>query len=143
MKYRRRIYCSAKQRAEIWDRWQRGESMSSIGVVFDWQSSSVFSVISPTGGIRPAALEIDPAYVDLIVKRLESETGERVVHSDTGPGLVWPHQKSFGWRIRTGIGPVIYLWPVLQAERWPGLPKHRRSLQHWLSSGCEWRAQRR
>lgn len=53
MKYRRRIYYSAAQRAEIWDRWQRGESMSSIGRVFDRQSSSVFSVISPTGGIRP------------------------------------------------------------------------------------------
>lgn len=53
MKYRRRIYYSAKQRAEIWDRWQRGESMSSIGRLFDRQSSSVFSVISPTGGIRP------------------------------------------------------------------------------------------
>ena len=53
MKYRRRIYYSATQRAEIWDRWQRGESMSSIGRAFDRQSSSVFSVISPTGGIRP------------------------------------------------------------------------------------------
>jgi transposase-like protein len=54
MKYRRRIYYSAAQRAEIWDRLQRGESMSSIGRRFDRQSSSVFSVISPTGGIRPA-----------------------------------------------------------------------------------------
>ncbi len=54
MKYRRRIYYSSSQRAEIWDRWQRGESMSSIGRRFDRQSSSVFSVISPTGGIRPA-----------------------------------------------------------------------------------------
>lgn len=54
MKYRRRIYYSAKQRAEIWDRWQRGESMSSIGRRFDRQSSSIFSVLSPTGGIRPA-----------------------------------------------------------------------------------------
>jgi transposase-like protein len=53
MKYRRRIYYSAAQRAEIWDRWQRGESMSSIGRRFDRASSSVFSVISPTGGIRP------------------------------------------------------------------------------------------
>ena len=53
MKYRRRIYYSAAQRAEIWDRWQRGESMSSIGRRFDRHSGSVFSVISPTGGIRP------------------------------------------------------------------------------------------
>ncbi|WP_313335501.1 IS30 family transposase [Sphingobium yanoikuyae] len=54
MKQRRRIYYTASQRAEIWDRWQRGETMSSIGRRFDRASSSVFSVISPTGGIRPA-----------------------------------------------------------------------------------------
>jgi IS30 family transposase len=53
MKQRRRIYYSASQRAEIWDRWQRGESMSSIGRGFDRESSSIFSVLSPSGGIRP------------------------------------------------------------------------------------------
>jgi len=47
MKQRRRIYYSAAQRAEIWDRWQAGESMSSIGRRFDRESSSVFSGSSP------------------------------------------------------------------------------------------------
>src|SRR2546430_4946599 len=54
MKQRRRIYYSTAQRSEIWDRWQAGEPMSSIGRRFDRESSSIFSVISPTGGIRPA-----------------------------------------------------------------------------------------
>ena len=54
MKQRQRIYYSAAQRSEIWDRWQRGESMSSIARRFDRQSSSIFSVLSPSGGIRPA-----------------------------------------------------------------------------------------
>jgi hypothetical protein len=31
MKYRRRVFLTDKQKSEIWDRWQRGESMSSIG----------------------------------------------------------------------------------------------------------------
>jgi hypothetical protein len=53
MKQRRRICYSAAQRSEIWDRWQAGEPMSSIGRRFDRESSSIFSVISPTGGIRP------------------------------------------------------------------------------------------
>jgi IS30 family transposase len=53
MKRRRRLY-SAAQRAEIWDRLKAGESMSSIGRRFDRESLSVFSVLSPTGGIRPA-----------------------------------------------------------------------------------------
>src|SRR6202051_607498 len=42
MKQRRRIYYSSAQRSEIWDRWQAGESMSSIGRRFDRESSSVF-----------------------------------------------------------------------------------------------------
>ena len=36
----------------MWGRWQRGESMSSIGRAFNRESSSVYSVLSPTGGIR-------------------------------------------------------------------------------------------
>ena len=54
MKYRTRTYYTAEQKAEMWDRWQRGESMSSIGRVFDRESSSVFGQLSPTGGIRPS-----------------------------------------------------------------------------------------
>ncbi|WP_441228164.1 IS30 family transposase [Tardiphaga sp. 20_F10_N6_6] len=53
MKQRPRIYYSAAQRSLIWDRWQAGEPMSSIGRRFERDSSSVFSVISPSGGIRP------------------------------------------------------------------------------------------
>lgn len=55
MGYRRRIYFTDKQKAEIWDRWQRGESMSSIGRRFDRNSSSIYPLLARTGGIRPAA----------------------------------------------------------------------------------------
>jgi len=51
MKYRRRIYYPAERRAEIWNRWQGEKSMSLIGRALKRQSSSAFSVISPTGGI--------------------------------------------------------------------------------------------
>ena len=53
MVYRTRIKYTAAQRAEIWDRWQRGESLNSIGRLFDRPSSSVFNMLAPTGGIRP------------------------------------------------------------------------------------------
>ena len=53
MKQRARIYYTPTQRAEMWDRWERGESMSSIGRLFNRESSSVYNVLSPTGGIRP------------------------------------------------------------------------------------------
>jgi IS30 family transposase len=54
MKRRRRIYFTASQKREIWDRWQRGESMSSIGRGFNRDSSSIYPLLSRTGGIRPA-----------------------------------------------------------------------------------------
>ena len=54
MAQRPRIYYNPAQRAEIWDRWQRGESMSSIGRVFERESSSIYNILERTGGIRPA-----------------------------------------------------------------------------------------
>ena len=53
MTYRTRIKYTAEQKTEMWDRWQHGESISAIGRVFDRPSSSIFSQLSPTGGIRP------------------------------------------------------------------------------------------
>src|SRR3546814_14916886 len=54
MKRRQRIYYTAAQRSEIWDRWTRGESMSSIGRGLDREASTTFSGMSPSGCIRSA-----------------------------------------------------------------------------------------
>ena len=53
MIYRTRIKYTAKQKDEMWDRWQRGESIKSIGRVFDRPSSSIFGQLATSGGIRP------------------------------------------------------------------------------------------
>ena|ERR1039457_2650851 len=54
MVYRTRIKYTAEQKADMWDRWQRGESLKSIGRVFDRPSGSIFGLLAPSGGIRPA-----------------------------------------------------------------------------------------
>ena len=53
MKYRQRTFYSDEQKWEMWDRWQRGDAMSSIGRCFDRASSSIFPHLAVTGGIRP------------------------------------------------------------------------------------------
>ncbi len=53
MAYRTRIHYTAEQKSEMWDRWQRGESLKEIGRAFDRPSSSIFGQLSSTGGIRP------------------------------------------------------------------------------------------
>jgi IS30 family transposase len=54
MKYRQRTFYTDAQKSEMWDRWQRGESLSSIGRGFDRASSSIYPLLARTGGIRPA-----------------------------------------------------------------------------------------
>ena len=44
---------STAEKTELWDRWQRGESMRSIGRVFGKPSSSIYFQLAPHGGIRP------------------------------------------------------------------------------------------
>ena len=55
MKYRTRTFYTESQKSEMWDRWQRGESLSSIGRSFGRASSSIFPHLARTGGIRPPA----------------------------------------------------------------------------------------
>ena len=54
MKQRPRIYYSESQKALMWDRWQKGDSMHAIARLFERGHSSVQGVLSETGGIRPA-----------------------------------------------------------------------------------------
>src|SRR6476620_5032128 len=42
------------EKTELWDRWQRGESLKAIGRAFGKPSSSIYFQVSPYGGIRPA-----------------------------------------------------------------------------------------
>ena len=53
MVYRKRINYTAAQKAEMWERWQRGETLHSIARLFDRHHTSVRGILSRTGGIRP------------------------------------------------------------------------------------------
>jgi IS30 family transposase len=53
MKYRTRINYTEEQKALMWDRWQKGDSLHDIGRLFDRHHSSIQGIISRAGGIRP------------------------------------------------------------------------------------------
>src|ERR1700704_4043664 len=46
---------TAAEKTELWDRWQRGESLKAIRRAFGKPSSSIYFQVAPHGGIRPAA----------------------------------------------------------------------------------------
>ena len=54
MGQRRRRHYTQTEKSEMWDRWQKGESMNEIGRHFGIQGhSSIQRIFSETGGIRP------------------------------------------------------------------------------------------
>jgi IS30 family transposase len=80
MSYRSRINFTSEQKSEIWDRWQRGESMSSIGRVFDRGSSSIYPLLSRTGGIRPPVRKRSRLALTLVEREIISR-GVAACHS--------------------------------------------------------------
>ena len=53
MVYRKRIYYTDAQKAEMWNRWQRGETLHQIARLFDRYHTSIRGILARTGGIRP------------------------------------------------------------------------------------------
>ncbi len=54
MKQRPRIYYTENQKAIMWERWRKGESLQHIAQLFDRNHSSIQQILAETGGIQPA-----------------------------------------------------------------------------------------
>ncbi|MGB5250973.1 MAG: IS30 family transposase [Gammaproteobacteria bacterium] len=55
MGYPTRIYYTEADKALMWDRWRKGESLNEIGRHFGRSHTSIQNILSRTGGIRPPA----------------------------------------------------------------------------------------
>ena len=54
-----------EMRSYIWDRYQLGDSVNSIGRSFDRHSSSIHGLLARTGGIRPRERKRSPQVLSL------------------------------------------------------------------------------
>jgi len=54
MKQRPRIYYTESQKAQMWERWRKGESLQHIAELFDRNHSSIQRILAESGGIQPA-----------------------------------------------------------------------------------------
>lgn len=55
MKQRPRVYYTEAQKAMMWDRWSKGDTLHQIGKLFDRPHTSIQNILAATGGIRPPA----------------------------------------------------------------------------------------
>ncbi len=51
MKYRKRIYYTEADKALMWNRWQKGDTLQEIARLFDRHHSPVRGILERTGGI--------------------------------------------------------------------------------------------
>jgi len=53
MKQRTRIYYTEADKALMWERWRRGDSLHTIAQLFDRNHSAIGGILSRSGGIQP------------------------------------------------------------------------------------------
>jgi len=66
MAYPTRLKYTDEMRSYIWDRYQLGDSVKSIGRSFDRSSSSIHQQLARTGGIRPRERKRSPKVLSLV-----------------------------------------------------------------------------
>ena len=89
MKRRPRIYYTEEQKALMWDRWQRGDSLQAIAGLFDRSHSSIAGILVRTGGIRPplrkrSRLALTSAEREEISRGLAKQLSLRAIATQLG-----------------------------------------------------------
>jgi IS30 family transposase len=89
MKQRPRIYYTETDKALMWDRWEKGESQTSIARLFDRHHSSVQGILAKTGGIRPperkrSGLALTLSERETISRGLARELSMRAIATQLG-----------------------------------------------------------
>jgi IS30 family transposase len=72
MKQRTRIYYTDTQKALMWDRWKKGDSMKEIGRLFDRGHTTVQRILTENGGIRPPERKRSPLALTLAEREVIS-----------------------------------------------------------------------
>ena len=137
MKRRTRIHYSDAQKAQMWDRWQRGESLKSIGRLFDRSSSSIYPILSVTGGIRPPPR----ARSRLALTLIEREEISRGVAQGDSMRSSSRHINCPGNCMYDSLGIEVRKWPIIVVLRWQRILPCTSVIQKVRGSGVPMRIQ--
>ena len=113
MKQRPRIYYTEEQKALMWDRWQKGESLNSIARQFDRHHSAIAGILSRTGGIRPALRRRSRRSLTLVERE---EISRGIVSGCSMRSIAAALGRSPSTSPSPGI--VAKRWPITSVSRW-------------------------
>jgi hypothetical protein len=99
---------TAAEKTELWDRWQRSESLKAIGRVFGKPSSSIYFQVSPYGGIRPAPRPRSRVGADALGTRGDIERHCSTQSARSKAGLLGRSPSTVSREIsRNGASPAL------------------------------------
>jgi len=132
-RYRRGL--TAAQKTELWDRWQRGESLKAIGRAFGKPSSSIYCLVSPHGGIRPverrrSRLALRLSEREAISRGLVARRSIRAIAT-----IVGRSPSTVSREISRNGGPARYRAAAADAQAWARARRPKRcklALSPWL-----------
>ena len=81
MNYRKRTYYTDNQKALMWERWKAGWTLHQIGHLFDRAHTSIQTILSRTGGIRPPERRRSLAALSLGEREEIARAGDRRIGS--------------------------------------------------------------
>ena len=136
---------SGERKAELWDRWKNGQSLSEIGNALGKHAASIFGVVARGGGIAPAARQRSRLALTM-AEREEISRGIATGASIRQIALAIRRSPSTVSReIRRHGGPARYRAAEAESRAWDQArrPKHC----YWLAMayyreswrvGCNW-----
>lgn len=89
MSYQTRMIYTAKQKALMWERWKKGETLHDIVRLFDRGHSSIQRIRQETGGYQPrtrkrSSLSLTPAEREVISTSLARALSMRTIATQLG-----------------------------------------------------------
>jgi len=118
MKYRPRIYYSDTQKAVMWDRWQRGDSLHDIAGLFDRGHSSIQRILCETGGIRPRERKRSPLALTLTEREVISRGLTMQLSMRTMASQLGRSASTVSREIKRNGGYVTYRASVAEEAAW-------------------------
>ena len=145
MKQRPRIYYTVSQKALMWERWQKGESLQQIAQMFDRNHSSIQRILAETGGIRPEQRRRSRLALSL-AEREEISRAVVAGHSIRSTAMLLGRAPStIGREIKRNGGQGCYRANQAEQAAWDraGRPKtcrlaQNRTLAHIVAGKLQW-----
>ena len=97
---------SAAQKADLWQRWKQGQSLSEIGLALGKHAGSTHGVVSSNGGFIPVGRRRSHRVLTLAEREEISRVSRQIVPSGRSPPGLVAHPRPSAVKSPAVVGPT-------------------------------------